>query len=122
MTPEVFQTQKLLQLFYSCNPARLNKQGEGLLKLVTFDQENSTPEELIYIIDDCIKPEDNAFKAAEQILATLLSEVLSEVSDGAMFSTIGQEIHFLPLLELKTLEELVREIHKSKPFGNFTLN
>lgn len=61
MTPEVFQTQKLLQLFYSCNPARLNKQGEGLLKLVTFDQENSTPEELIYIIDDCIKPEDNAF-------------------------------------------------------------
>ena len=122
MTPEVFQTQKLLQLFYSCNPARLNKQGEVLFKLVTFDQENSTPEELIYIIDDCIKPEDNAFKAAEQILATLLSGVLSEVSDGAIVSTIGQEIHFLPLLELKTLEELVREIHKSKPFGNFTLN
>lgn len=108
MTPEVFQTQKLLQLFYSCNPARLNKQGEGLLKLVTFDQENSTPEELIYIIDDCIKPGDNAFKAAEQILATLLnevlSEVLSEVSDGVMVSIIGQEIHFLPFLELKTLE------------------
>ena len=122
MTPEVLQTQKLLQLFYSCNPARLNKQGEGLLKLVTFDQENSTPEELIYIIDDCIKPEDKAFKAAEQILATLLNEVLSEVSDGVMVSIIGQEIHFLPLLELKTLKELVREINKSKPFGNFTLN
>lgn len=116
MTPEVFQTQKLLQLFYSCNPARLNKQGEGLLKLVTFDQENSTPEELIYIIDDCIKPEDNAFKAAEQIIATLLKGVFSEVTDGVMVSIIGQEIHFIPLIELKTLKELVRENPQIKTF------
>lgn len=112
MTPEVLQTQKLLQLFYFRNPARLNKQGEGLLKLVTFDQENSTPKELIYIIDDCIKPEDEAFEAAEQILTTLLKEVLSEVSDGVMVAIKGQEIHFFPLIELKTIEELVREIRK----------
>lgn len=122
MVPEVLQTNKLLQFFYSCNEARLNEQGEALLSLVIFDQEKSTPEDLIYWVDNCIKPESEPFRAIQDILATLLGEVLSEISEGAFVTVKGQAIHFHPVLQIINLEELIREIKKSKPFGNFSLN
>lgn len=106
MVPEVLQTNKLLQFFYSCNPARLNEQGEALLSLVIFDQKNSTPGDLIYEVDDCIKPDSEPFRAIQDILATLLGEVLSEISEGALVAIQGQAIHFHPVLQIITLEDL----------------
>lgn len=122
MAPDMLQPTKLLQHFYSMNAARLNNQEEALISLVTFDQEKSTPTELIYWVDDCIKEGSQPFKAIINILATLLGEVLSEISDGAAVAIHGQAIHFMPVIDMGTLEQIIKKLHKINPFGNFSFN
>ena len=120
MAPDMLQPTNLLQHFYSMNEARLNNQGEALISLVTFDQEKSTPTELIYWVDDCIEQGTQPFKAIINILATLLGEVLSEVSDGAAVAIHGQAIHFLPVIEVTVIKDLLHQLHQNNPFGNFS--
>ena len=122
MAPDMLQPTKLLQHFYSMNAARLNNQEEALISLVTFDQEKSTPTELIYWVDDCIKEGSQPFKAIINILATLLGEVLSEISDGAAVAIHGQAIHFMPVIDMGAIEQIIKKLHKINPFGNFSLN
>lgn len=122
MAPDMLQPTKLLQHFYSLNEARLNTQGEALISLVTFDQEKSTPEELIYWVDDCIGNGTEPFKAIMDILATLLGEVLSEVSDGAAVAVYGQSIHFIPVIKIDIIKEILSKLHRANPFGGYSLN
>lgn len=121
MAPEVFTTQNLLRLFYSCSPARLNKQGESLLSLVTFDQKNSTPDSLIYTLDDCILPGTEPFMAVNQILATLLETALSEISDGALLEVHGQTLVFHPVLIIEKMKVLLK-LERLNTLHKFSLN
>lgn len=98
MAPDLLKVPNLIQAFYLANEDfRLNSQGEALMKLVELDSQETTPQELIYRVDDCIELNSEPFRAISEIIAQMLAFFLSPVCDGLRVSHTPGKISYHPL-------------------------
>lgn len=121
LVPQMLKPQNLIRAFYSISPNRLNQNGEALLNLVSLDENNTTPDSIIYWVDNCIENNTEPFKAIANIIGSMLYAIIGDIAEGVHVHIEGQKITFHPLL-IKPIELLMVKPDPENIFGNFSAN
>ena len=98
MVPDLLQIPNLLETFYTFHGGfKLNSQEEALMSLVQLDLENTKPETIVYLVDNCIEPGTLPFLAIQGIITQLLAFFLAPVCDGIHVHIEPGRISYSPI-------------------------
>lgn len=119
--PQMLKPSNLIRAFYQISPERLNPNGEALLGMVTLDEDNTTPDSLIYSVDDCIESQSEPFQAIADIIGSMLYAIIGDLVEGVHVHIDGQTIIYHPLF-IKPLHLKIIQPDPKNIFGNFSAN